>query len=158
MTKETPHTPQITRLRQHAVSFSNQPPPCASFPRQTLHNSSQFTEAVGFNQAVCEEKGDGVHILPSPPTTVFREANKETLTAAIYEAMNISSARFNKLFSPHKSAVCCGLPVVITDSRAAVLLIPCHQHLLNINTSAHGFSRAEGVFLLPPNDCCHYHY
>lgn len=77
------------------IKFLNELPPFASFPYQTLHNSSQFTVAVDFNQAISEGKGggcadlNGVHIFPSPQKAIFLDTNKETVTGASYKVINI---------------------------------------------------------------------
>lgn len=76
------------------LEFLNELPPFASFPYRSLHNSSQSTVAVDFNQAISEEKGgcnnlNGVYAFPSLQTVIFRETNKETVTGAIHKVINI---------------------------------------------------------------------
>lgn len=83
------HLPERSKIK-----FLNERLPLASFPHQSLHNSSQSTVAVDFNQAISEEKGgcnnlNGVQTFPSPQTVIYRETNKETVTGAIYKMINI---------------------------------------------------------------------
>ncbi len=80
--------------KRSKIKFLNELPPFASFPHQSLHNSSQSTVAVDFNQAISKEKGgcekrNEVHTFASSQTVIFRETNKETVTGAIYKAINI---------------------------------------------------------------------
>lgn len=97
-------SPALQHLpKSFEIKFLNELPPFASFPHQTLHNSSQLTVAVDFNQAICVcvclclwwggcENLNGVHIFPLSLAAIFRDTNKKTVTGAIYKVINISDA------------------------------------------------------------------